>query len=153
MLLIELPPFRFVQYMIGYGGIRLLLLCIIAHALKHMPVRGSKLGVLYNQASLGNQMQLGGLYDAKHEKAMLGLSLWDRAFIEENKIVSNSEHISAAAMIERNFKDRKDMMGLAGHMELSFLSDLVSVDGSAKYLLADKKTDRLLGSHIMGPVR
>ena len=89
-------------------------------------------------AALGRSFTLGSLYDVRSEHLSV-LNLWDQADIQEGKFVVNSANTFFDVQSVNSFDQKTDFMNIEGNVKMSFLSGLVEVEGSAKYL-TDKKS-------------
>uniref|UniRef100_A0A7N8XGS5 SNTX thioredoxin-like domain-containing protein n=1 Tax=Mastacembelus armatus TaxID=205130 RepID=A0A7N8XGS5_9TELE len=91
--------------------------------------------------ALGRPFSLGMLYDCRRDLLIPGLTLWDRddlmEHLRERPQNSNDFEIVASESIE----GKSSALNVEASLKASFLSGLVQVDGSAKYL-NDSKTFR-----------
>ncbi|XP_073345424.1 neoverrucotoxin subunit alpha-like [Pagrus major] len=90
-------------------------------------------------AALGRPFTLGMLYDARKDELIPGLTLWDQKTLKEktdetSQQTSNSE-VSASDSIE----SKSSLLDIEASLKVSFMSGLVEVGGSAKYLNDTKK--------------
>ncbi|XP_060940450.1 uncharacterized protein LOC133018153 [Limanda limanda] len=92
-------------------------------------------------AALGRPFSLGMLYDCRRDLLVPGITLWDRDDLKkdigERPQNSNDFEIVASESIE----DKSSALNVEASLKASFLSGLVEVEGSAKYL-NDHKTSR-----------
>ncbi|XP_042363335.1 stonustoxin subunit beta-like isoform X2 [Plectropomus leopardus] len=89
-------------------------------------------------AALGRPFTLGMLYDARKDALIPGLTLWDEKTLQENK-VENSQHSSKLDISSSDSIDSKaSHLDVESSLKASFLSGMIEVEGSAKYL-NDKK--------------
>ncbi|XP_071319486.1 stonustoxin subunit alpha-like [Trachinotus anak] len=90
-------------------------------------------------AALGRPFTLGMLYDARIDKLIPGINLWDdntiQANIQESRQQTSKVDISSSDSIE----DKSSLLNVEGSLKASFLGGLVEVGGSAKYLKDQKK--------------
>nr|XP_033506737.1 uncharacterized protein LOC117272095 [Epinephelus lanceolatus] len=92
-------------------------------------------------AALGRPFSLGMLYDCRKDSLVPGMTLWDRDdlrnHIGERPQSYNDFDIVASESIE----DKSSALNVEASLKASFLSGLVEVGGSAKYL-NDSKTSK-----------
>ncbi|XP_063317012.1 uncharacterized protein LOC134616212 [Pelmatolapia mariae] len=92
-------------------------------------------------AALGRPFSVGMLYDCRSDALVPGLTLWDRddlmKDIAERPQASNEFEIVASESIS----GKSSALNVDASLKASFLSGLVQVDGSAKYL-NDSKSSR-----------
>ncbi|XP_028283413.1 neoverrucotoxin subunit alpha-like [Parambassis ranga] len=91
--------------------------------------------------ALGQPFRLGMLYDCRRDSLVPGVTLWDSEdlmkHLGERPQSSNDFEIVASESIE----GKSSALNVEASLKASFLSGLVQVDGSAKYL-NDSKTSR-----------
>ncbi|XP_045908028.1 stonustoxin subunit alpha-like [Micropterus dolomieu] len=92
-------------------------------------------------AALGRPFSLGMLYDCRSDSLVPGMTLWDHdkliKYIRERSHNYKGFEIVASESIE----DKSSALNVEASLKASFLSGLVEVDGSAKYL-NDSKTSK-----------
>ncbi|XP_045908976.1 uncharacterized protein LOC123973133 isoform X2 [Micropterus dolomieu] len=92
-------------------------------------------------AALGRPFSLGMLYDCRKDSLIPGITLWDHddliRYIRERPQNYNDFEIVASESIE----DKSSALNIEASLKASFLSGLVEVGGSAKYL-NDKKISK-----------
>ncbi|KAF3848244.1 hypothetical protein F7725_021272 [Dissostichus mawsoni] len=92
-------------------------------------------------AALGRPFSLGMLYDCRNDSLVPGITLWDcddlQNHIRERQQKYNHFDIVASESIE----DKSSALNVEASLKASFLSGLVEVEGSAKYL-NDTKTSK-----------
>ncbi|XP_033962747.1 stonustoxin subunit beta-like [Pseudochaenichthys georgianus] len=92
-----------------------------------------------NVAALGRPFTLGMLYDARRDELVPGLRLWNEETLEEKTTEtpqpSNHFEMSASDTTE----SKSTLMDIEASLKVSFLSGLIEVGGSAKYLNDQKK--------------
>ena len=98
-------------------------------------------GFLSSQPRLGRTVHLGDLYNAKNDRVMAGLSLWDTEIIDEHKKTQESPNTKIDALVEKDFEDRANVFNLNARVQMSFLAGLIEVGGSAKFLRDEKNTN------------
>ncbi|KAG7231954.1 hypothetical protein INR49_010063 [Caranx melampygus] len=100
-----------------------------------------KSGVVMEVAALGRPFCLGMLYDCRRDSLVPGMTLWDdedlRKYIRERTQKYNDFEIIASESID----DKSSALNVEASLKASFLSGLVEVGGSAKYL-NDNKTSK-----------
>ncbi|XP_044055412.1 stonustoxin subunit beta-like [Siniperca chuatsi] len=90
-------------------------------------------------AALGQPFTLGMLYDALQHKLIPGVTLWDETTLEAHT-VERSQHSSAFEIIASDsIEDKFSLLDVDASLKASFLSGLVEVEGSAKYVNDKKK--------------
>ncbi|XP_075937699.1 stonustoxin subunit beta-like [Anarhichas minor] len=90
-------------------------------------------------AALGRPFTLGTLYDARKDLLIPGLTLWDDRTLQE-KITENVQPYSHFNMTESDTNESKSsLLDVEASLKASFLSGLIEVGGSAKYLNDQKK--------------
>ncbi|XP_037610087.1 neoverrucotoxin subunit alpha-like isoform X2 [Sebastes umbrosus] len=90
-------------------------------------------------AALGRPFTLGMLYDARKDALIPGLTLWDDATLQE-KITENSQKSSDfESSTSDSIEFKSSLLDVNASLKASFLSGLIEIDGSAKYLNDHKK--------------
>ncbi|XP_041818730.1 neoverrucotoxin subunit alpha-like [Chelmon rostratus] len=90
-------------------------------------------------AALGRPFTLGMLYDARKDELIPGLRLWDDDTLQQ-KISEVTKPYSAFEIIASDtIESRSSLLDVGASLEASFLSGLIEVAGSAKYLSDQKK--------------
>ena len=84
-------------------------------------------------AALGRSFSLGALYDVRTEH-LSPLKLWNQATIEKGKLETPQPFQNFKFRAVNTFDQKTDFMDIEGNVKMSFLSGLVEVEGSAKYL-------------------
>ena len=115
-----------------------MLLLLLALSLGPAVAVDPKLAEPMTIAALGRSFTLGSLYDVRSEHLSV-LNLWDSNEIESKKFVINSANTFFDVRAVNSFDQKTDFMNIEGNVKMSFLSGLVEVEGSAKYL-TDKKS-------------
>ncbi|XP_056606887.1 neoverrucotoxin subunit alpha-like [Triplophysa dalaica] len=91
-------------------------------------------------AALGRPFTLGMLYDARKDELHTGFTLWDKKTLQENR----SEHAQRSSSFEITASDsiesKSSLLDIDASLKASFLSGLIQVEGSAKYLNDQKKS-------------
>ncbi|KAA0712667.1 Neoverrucotoxin subunit alpha [Triplophysa tibetana] len=91
-------------------------------------------------AALGRPFTLGMLYDARKDEVLTGFMLWDKKTLQENR----SEHAQRSSSFEITASDsiesKSSLLDVDASLKASFLSGLIQVEGSAKYLNDQKKS-------------
>ncbi|XP_045908946.1 uncharacterized protein LOC123973110 isoform X1 [Micropterus dolomieu] len=94
----------------------------------------SEAGRTMEVAALGRPFNLGMLYDCRRDSLVPGITLWDHddliKYVQERPQNYNDFEIVASESIE----DKSSALNVEASLKASFLSGLVEVDGSAKYL-------------------
>ncbi|KAE8283800.1 Neoverrucotoxin subunit alpha [Larimichthys crocea] len=90
-------------------------------------------------AALGRPFTLGMLYDARKDKLIAGVTLWDGKTLQENTLES-SQHSSAFQIsASDSIESKSSLLDVEASLKASFLGGLIEVGGSAKYLNDTKK--------------
>ncbi|XP_056607059.1 stonustoxin subunit beta-like [Triplophysa dalaica] len=91
-------------------------------------------------AALGRPFTLGMLYDARKDELHTGFTLWDKKTLQENL----SKHPQCSSKFEITASDsiesKSSLLDVDASLKASFLSGLIQVEGSAKYLNDQKKS-------------
>ncbi|KAM6942310.1 stonustoxin subunit beta-like [Lycodopsis pacificus] len=94
---------------------------------------------LNHVAALGRPFTLGTLYDARKEILIPGLTLWDDTTLQ-GKISESVQSYSHFEMTESDtIESKSSLLDVEASLKASFLSGLIEVGGSAKYLNDQKK--------------
>ncbi|KAJ4940962.1 hypothetical protein JOQ06_027250 [Pogonophryne albipinna] len=94
---------------------------------------------LMTVAALGRPFTLGMLYDARRDELMPGPRLWNDKTLEE-KTTETPQHSSSFEMsASDSIESKSTMMDIEASLKASFLSGLIGVGGSAKYLNDQKQ--------------
>ena len=88
-------------------------------------------------ASLGRSFSLGALYDVRTGH-LSPLKLWKQATLEKNKHVTPQPFTDFKYQAVNSFDQKTDFMDIEGNVKMSFISGLVEVEGSAKFLTEKK---------------
>ncbi|XP_053197827.1 stonustoxin subunit beta-like [Scomber japonicus] len=92
-------------------------------------------------AALGRPFTLGMLYDARQDELMPGYTLWDNTTLQEN-ITETSQRSSEFQITASDSIDSKSsLLDVEASLKASFMSGLIEVGGSAKYLNDQKKSN------------
>ncbi|KAL3042133.1 hypothetical protein OYC64_020143 [Pagothenia borchgrevinki] len=90
-------------------------------------------------AALGRPFTLGMLYDARSDKLVPGLRLWNDKTLKE-KTSETPQHSSSFEISASDTTESKStLLDIEASLKVSFLSGLIEVEGSAKYLNDEKK--------------
>ncbi|XP_071369606.1 uncharacterized protein [Centroberyx affinis] len=85
-------------------------------------------------AALGRPFSLGMLYDCRQDSLVPGMTLWDSNALEKD-IRERSQHNSDFEIVaSESIEDKSSALNVEASLKASFLSGLVQVEGSAKYL-------------------
>lgn len=94
---------------------------------------------LNNVAALGRPFTLGMLYDARKDLLIPGLTLWDDTTLQ-GKITESVQSYSQFQMTDSDtIESKSSLLDVEASLKASFLSGLIEVGGSAKYLNDQKK--------------
>ncbi|KAI7792482.1 uncharacterized protein LOC130547078 isoform X2 [Triplophysa rosa] len=89
---------------------------------------------------LGRPFQLGMLYDCRKDSLIPGITLWDPKVLQNNINVRPQPKTDFKIIASDSSEDKTEALNVSASLEASFLSGLVSVKGSAEYLLDKKKS-------------
>ncbi|XP_034025592.1 stonustoxin subunit alpha-like isoform X2 [Thalassophryne amazonica] len=89
-------------------------------------------------AALGRPFTLGMLYDARTDKLIPGVTLWDAETRQENTAERPQPSSSFEISTSDSIAEKSTLLDVDASLKASFLGGLIEVGGSAKYL-NDKK--------------
>ncbi|XP_034005511.1 stonustoxin subunit beta-like isoform X2 [Trematomus bernacchii] len=92
---------------------------------------------LMEVAALGRPFTLGMLYDARSDKLVPGLTLWNEETLKVKQTPQPSSSFVVSASDSTHSKST--LLDIEASLKLSFLCGLIEVGGSAKYLNDEKK--------------
>ncbi|XP_006790626.1 neoverrucotoxin subunit beta-like [Neolamprologus brichardi] len=90
-------------------------------------------------AALGRPFTLGMLYDARRDRLIPGVKLWDDSSQEERTEEQDQPSTYLNVIKSDSFESKSSLLDVDSSMKLSVLSGMVKVGGSARYLLNKKK--------------
>uniref|UniRef100_A0A8C6SIZ6 Fibronectin type-III domain-containing protein n=1 Tax=Neogobius melanostomus TaxID=47308 RepID=A0A8C6SIZ6_9GOBI len=93
-------------------------------------------------AALGRPFNLGMFYDCRSDKLIPGLTLWDKEKLDRDMEVSPQPNTGFQILASESISDKSSSLGVEASLKASFLSGLVNVEGSAKYLNDNKKSTK-----------
>ncbi|XP_034031548.1 stonustoxin subunit alpha-like [Thalassophryne amazonica] len=85
-------------------------------------------------AALGRPFTLGMLYDARADKLIPGVTLWDAKTRQENTAERPQPSSSFAVSTSDSTAEKSTLLDVDASLKVSFLGGLIEVGGSAKYL-------------------
>ncbi|XP_058236240.1 cytolytic toxin-alpha-like isoform X1 [Hemibagrus wyckioides] len=93
-------------------------------------------------AALGRTLYPGMLYDCRRDSFIPGVTLWDKNALRDDLDVHQKPktHLNFAA--SDSLSNKANLLDINASLKASFLSGLVEVGGSAKYLLDTKSSTR-----------
>ncbi|XP_045897323.1 neoverrucotoxin subunit beta-like [Micropterus dolomieu] len=91
-------------------------------------------------AALARPFTLGMLYDARHDEMIPGSTLWDKETLEKNKSKTPQQSTSFKSSTCDSIKEKSSLLDINASLKASFMSGLIEVGGSAKYLYDTKKS-------------
>ncbi|XP_038574944.1 uncharacterized protein LOC119902689 isoform X1 [Micropterus salmoides] len=94
----------------------------------------SEAGGTMEVAALGRPFSLGMLYDCRKDSLVPGITLWDRNDLEKDKGERPKPNTDFEIVASESIEDKSSALNVEASLKASFLSGLVEVDGSAKYL-------------------
>ncbi|XP_026169471.1 uncharacterized protein LOC113134349 isoform X2 [Mastacembelus armatus] len=92
-------------------------------------------------AALGRPFSLGMLYDCRQDSLIPGMTLWDRDDLENDTRERPKPNSDFEIVASESIEDKSSVLKVEASLKASFLSGLVEVEGSAKYL-NDQKTSK-----------
>uniref|UniRef100_A0A3B4WFK5 Stonustoxin subunit alpha-like n=1 Tax=Seriola lalandi dorsalis TaxID=1841481 RepID=A0A3B4WFK5_SERLL len=92
-------------------------------------------------ASLGRPFCLGMLYDCRRDSVVPGMTLWDRDELEKDMRERPQPYSDFEIVASESIEGKSSSLNVEASLKASFLSGLVEVEGSAKYL-NDSKASR-----------
>ncbi|CAJ1073079.1 uncharacterized protein LOC117809023 [Xyrichtys novacula] len=92
-------------------------------------------------AALGRPFSLGMLYDCRQDSLIPGITLWDCEDLGKSTRQRPSPNSEFDIVASESIEDKSSALNVEASLRASFLSGLVQVGGSAKYL-NDKKTSK-----------
>ncbi|XP_032624843.1 stonustoxin subunit alpha-like [Chelonoidis abingdonii] len=91
--------------------------------------------------ALGRPFQLGMLYDCRKDSLIPGITLWDLETLQNNVDAKPQSKTEFQIIASDTTDDKTSSLNVTASLKASFLSGLVEVSGSAKYL-SDNKTSK-----------
>ncbi|XP_033831928.2 verrucotoxin subunit beta-like, partial [Periophthalmus magnuspinnatus] len=91
--------------------------------------------------ALGRPFKLGMLYDARADKLVPGMTLWDHEKLQQDMTETLKPNSEFEMLASDSISDKSNSLGVDASLKASFFSGLITVDGSAKYL-KDTKTSK-----------
>ncbi|XP_056374790.1 neoverrucotoxin subunit alpha-like [Hyla sarda] len=95
--------------------------------------------------SLGRPFTLGMLYDAREEKIIPGITLWNNEDLNINIStisVQSQNSTDFEVLTSDSFYDKSSALDLSGELKISVLSGMVNVGGSGKFLNDTKESKK-----------
>uniref|UniRef100_A0A3Q2E8A0 Neoverrucotoxin subunit alpha-like n=1 Tax=Cyprinodon variegatus TaxID=28743 RepID=A0A3Q2E8A0_CYPVA len=89
--------------------------------------------------ALGRPFSLGMLYNAHTDELITGISLWEGTILENKTKTKNNHNSSFQVLSSDSIQEKSSLLDLNASFKASFLSGLIEVGGSAKYLNDKKK--------------
>ncbi|XP_067432585.1 stonustoxin subunit beta-like [Thunnus thynnus] len=90
-------------------------------------------------AALGRPFTIGMLYDARQDTLIPGFTLWDTTTLQENTVETSQRSSDFHIMTSDSIESKSHLLSVDASLKASFLSGLIEVGGSAKYLNDQKK--------------
>ncbi|KAM9336975.1 neoverrucotoxin subunit beta-like [Symphorus nematophorus] len=90
-------------------------------------------------AALGRPFTLGMLYDAREDKLIPGLKLWDDETLQDRSTEITKHFSELKISASDSIESKSFLMDINASLKASFLGGLIKVEGSAKYLNDTKK--------------
>uniref|UniRef100_A0A667ZBE7 SNTX thioredoxin-like domain-containing protein n=1 Tax=Myripristis murdjan TaxID=586833 RepID=A0A667ZBE7_9TELE len=89
-------------------------------------------------STLGRPFSLGMLYDCRKDSLIPGMTLWDPDVLEKNIRERPQPNSEFEIVASESLEDKSSALNVQASLKISFLSGLVEVGGSAKYLKDNK---------------
>uniref|UniRef100_A0A672Z0A4 B30.2/SPRY domain-containing protein n=1 Tax=Sphaeramia orbicularis TaxID=375764 RepID=A0A672Z0A4_9TELE len=90
-------------------------------------------------AALGRPFTLGMFYDARKDKVIPGLTLWDKKTLKDFTTVKSQNSSSYHVMTSDTIDSKSSLLDVQAGLKASFLGGLIEVEGSAKFLKDHKQ--------------
>ncbi|XP_073345903.1 neoverrucotoxin subunit beta-like [Pagrus major] len=90
-------------------------------------------------AALGRPFTLGMLYDGRKDELIPGSTLWDETTLQNNTVRSSQHGSEFDITASDSIESKSSLMDIEGSLKVSFMSGLVEVGASGKYLYDMKK--------------
>lgn len=91
--------------------------------------------------ALGRVFNLGTLYDCRNDAIIPGISLWDLKTLQSSVQSSKNTHSNYTVITEDTFEKKSFHLDIDANLKLSFLCDLLTIEGAGKYLY-DRKSSQ-----------
>ncbi|XP_034006739.1 uncharacterized protein LOC117498711 [Trematomus bernacchii] len=92
-------------------------------------------------AALGRPFGLGMLYDCRNDSFIPGMNLWDHENLKKHTEERPQSYNDCDIVASESIEEKSSALNVEASLKASFLSGLVKVEGSAKYL-NDNKTSK-----------
>ena len=93
--------------------------------------------------ALGRSFTLGYLYDSRRD-IIINKSLWDLEDLKDEKVnITHQPYSNFSVAISDTIEDKANMMNIDANLKMSFISGLIKVGGSAKYLETRNSSSRV----------
>ena len=92
--------------------------------------------------SLGRPFKLGMLYNCFTDELILQRTLWNAEKIESTKLTREKSSSSSEVITEDSIKTKFSSLGVKPNMKLSVMSNLVKLEGAARFLHVQKSSER-----------
>ncbi|XP_008290593.1 stonustoxin subunit beta-like [Stegastes partitus] len=90
-------------------------------------------------AALGRPFTLGMLYNSRRDELIPGVSLWDEQTLQANTVESRQHSSGFEVTASDSIESKSSLLDINASLKASFLSGLIEIEGSAKYLNDKKK--------------
>ena len=100
--------------------------------------------------ALGRPFRLGMLYNALSDEIIPGKTLWDQGKLDEYIVETKQPHTIGQIITEDTFSSKSKTLTIEGSLQLSILTGMLKVGGSAKYLkdrISSSKQSRVTFSY------
>ena len=93
--------------------------------------------------ALGRSFTLGYLYDVRND-TIVNKSLWDKEDLKGDKVsIDPQPYSNFSVTISDTIEEKTSAMNIEANLKMSFLSGLIKVGGSAKYLETQNSSSRV----------
>uniref|UniRef100_A0A673CJL4 Neoverrucotoxin subunit alpha-like n=1 Tax=Sphaeramia orbicularis TaxID=375764 RepID=A0A673CJL4_9TELE len=93
-------------------------------------------------AALGRPFTLGMFYDARSDKLIPGLTLWDKQTLKDFTTHKSQKSSSYKVMTSDTIDSKSSLLDVQAGLKASFLGGLIEVGGSAKFLNDHKQSKK-----------
>ncbi|XP_047659605.1 neoverrucotoxin subunit beta-like [Tachysurus fulvidraco] len=93
-------------------------------------------------AALGRPLYPGMLYDCRSDSFIPGVTLWDKKALRDDIDVHQKLETKMNSAASDSLSDKANLLDISASLKASFLSGLVEVGGSAKYLQDTRSSAR-----------
>jgi hypothetical protein len=126
--------------------------CIISAAFVCVQYQDMTAMNTIERSALGRVARLGDLYDARSDQFQ-GTNIFKTRIPESCTRLTDNPSCNSIFVNEETFSEKFDKLGIAAELKLSFLSGMVAVEGSGKYLNEEKTRTKGIKATWMNDIR